>query len=69
VDGLRLVTLRDAGHYIAKLTKATHDRPEWQTAVEALILVAEQGGPTMLARIGTRRAPDRGHQTEQETAD
>ena len=32
----------------------------WQTAVEALILVAESnGGPTMLARIGVMRALNR----------
>ncbi|MCP3477572.1 hypothetical protein NLM33_46280 [Bradyrhizobium sp. CCGUVB1N3] len=52
----KLVTLRDAGHYIAKLPKAEPDRPEWQTAMEALILVAEQGDPTMFARIGIMRA-------------
>jgi hypothetical protein len=33
----------------------------WQTAVEALILVATIGGPTMLARIGIMRALNRGH--------
>jgi hypothetical protein len=26
--------------------------PEWRAAIRALMLVAEQGGPTMLARIG-----------------
>ncbi len=29
--------------------------PEWQAAMQALILVA-RGGPTMLARIGVMRA-------------
>jgi hypothetical protein len=29
---------------------------EWQAAMEALILVATRGGPTMLARIGVMRA-------------
>ncbi len=29
---------------------------EWQAAMEALILVAELGGPTMFARIGVMRA-------------
>ena len=33
--------------------------PEWQAAIEALILVAENGGPTMLARIGVMRAFNR----------
>ncbi|WP_439356733.1 hypothetical protein [Bradyrhizobium sp. DASA03007] len=45
VGGRKLVTLRDAGEYIAGLPKAEHDAPEWQAAVEALILVAESGGP------------------------
>ncbi|WOH64128.1 hypothetical protein [Bradyrhizobium sp. BWA-3-5] len=35
-----------------ELPKAEHSAPEWQAATEALILVAESGGPTMLARIG-----------------
>ncbi|MGY8662532.1 hypothetical protein Q3C01_09210 [Bradyrhizobium sp. UFLA05-109] len=54
-----LATLRDAGEYIAELPKAVHDRPEWQAAMEALILVAEKGGPTMFARIGVMRAQNR----------
>jgi hypothetical protein len=36
-----LVTLRDAALYITKLPKAEHDAEEWQTAMEALRLVAE----------------------------
>ena len=32
--------------------------------MEALILVAETGGPTMLARIGVMRALNRGHVRE-----
>jgi hypothetical protein len=28
------------------------DTAEWQAAIEALMLVAESGGPTMFARIG-----------------
>jgi hypothetical protein len=32
---------------------------EWQTAIEVLLLVAEHGGPTMLARIGVMRALSR----------
>ncbi len=47
-DGGELVTLKDAGNYITKLPKAEHEAPEWQAAMEALILVAERGGPTML---------------------
>jgi hypothetical protein len=37
-----LVTLRDAALYITKLPKAEHDADEWQAAMQALILVAEQ---------------------------
>jgi hypothetical protein len=37
--------LRDAGEYIAALPKAEHDAPEWQAAMEALILVAERRRP------------------------
>jgi hypothetical protein len=60
VNGRKLVTLRDAGEYIAALPKKEHDAPEWQAAMEALILVAERGGPTMFARIGVMRALNRG---------
>jgi len=40
VPGGKLVTLRDAGEYIAKLPKAVHDRPEWQAEAEALTEVS-----------------------------
>jgi hypothetical protein len=46
-----------AALYITKLPKAEHEAAEWQSAMEALILVATLGGPTMFARIGTRTAP------------
>ena len=58
-DGHRLVTLQDAGTYITKLPKAEHEAPEWQAAMECLILVAEKNGPTMMARIGMMRALNR----------
>jgi hypothetical protein len=54
-----LVTFRDAAQYITKLPKAEDDAAEWQAAMEALILVATRGGPTMLARIGVMRALNR----------
>jgi hypothetical protein len=57
--GRQLVTLRDAAEYITKLPKAEHDAKEWQAAMEALLLVAEDGGPTMFARIGIMRALNR----------
>jgi hypothetical protein len=47
--GRQLVTLEDAGAYITKLPKTVHMAPEWQAAMEALILVATSGGPTMLS--------------------
>jgi hypothetical protein len=59
-NGNTLITLRDAALYITKLPKAEHDAVEWQAAMEALILVAELGGPTMFARIGVMRALNRG---------
>jgi hypothetical protein len=57
--GRQLVTLKDAGTYITKLPKAEHEAAEWQPAMEALILVATHGGPTMFARIGVMRALNR----------
>ena len=50
-----LVTLKDAGEYIAKLPKAEHSATEWQTAMEGLLL-AVRGTPKMLARIGIMTA-------------
>jgi hypothetical protein len=42
--GGELRTLRDAANYISKLPKAEHDAPEWQAAVQALMIVAEHDG-------------------------
>ncbi len=42
-----------------KLPKAEQDLEDWQAAVEALLLVAELNGPTMMARIGMMRALNR----------
>jgi hypothetical protein len=57
--GRQLVTLEDAGNYITKLPKSEHEMAEWQAAMEALILVATSGGPTMFARIGVMIALNR----------
>jgi len=62
--GRQLVTLKDAANYIQKLPKAEQDLEEWQAAVEALILVVEFSGPTMMARIGMLRALNRGYVRE-----
>jgi hypothetical protein len=56
--GRKLVTLRDAADYITGLPKKESDLPEWQTAIEVLMLVS-RGGPTMMARIGVMRALNR----------
>jgi hypothetical protein len=58
------VTLRHAADYIMKLPKAEQDLAEWQAAVEALLLVVELNGPTMMARIGIMRALNRGYVRE-----
>jgi hypothetical protein len=47
-----------------QLPKAEHEAAEWQAAMEALILVATLGGPTMFARIGIMQALNRGHVRE-----
>ncbi|WLA70000.1 MULTISPECIES: hypothetical protein [Bradyrhizobium] len=38
--GRTLTTLLDAGVYIPALPKKKHDAPEWQAAMQPLILVA-----------------------------
>jgi hypothetical protein len=58
-DGQTLVTLRDAGDHIASLPKRESPLPECQAGIEALMLVVEHGGPTMMARIGVMRALNR----------
>ena len=55
-NGKSLVTLSDARAFILNLKKADQDTEAWQTATQALILVAENGGQTLLARIGVMRA-------------
>jgi hypothetical protein len=57
--GRQLVTLKDAANYIQKLPKAEQDLEEWQAAVEAMLLVVELNGPTMMARIGVLKALNR----------
>jgi len=43
VAGTKLVTLLDAARYVTALPKKEHSAPEWQAAMQALILVAEGG--------------------------
>jgi hypothetical protein len=58
VPGLR--TLREAADHILSRPKAEQELPHWQAAVEAVMVVAEHDGDTMLARIGMLRAINRG---------
>jgi hypothetical protein len=58
--GRELVSLRDAASYITALPEGEATAPEWQAAIEALMLVVELNGPTMFARIGIMRALNRG---------
>jgi hypothetical protein len=53
-DG-RLVRLKDAATYTTSLPKKESELPEWQTAIEALMLCS-RGGDTMMARIGVMKA-------------
>ena|SRR6266566_8981353 len=57
--GKPLRTLKDAAAYIMALPKKEATAAEWQAAIEALMLLAELGGPTMFARIGVMRALNR----------
>jgi hypothetical protein len=62
-----LVTLRDAATYIASLPKAEQRAPQWLTAAEMLLLVAEHGGDTMMPRIAVMKALHR-HEPRSESA-
>jgi hypothetical protein len=63
-NGRQLLILRDAATYTTGLPKKESALPEWQAAIEALILVADLGGPTMFARIGAMKALNRGRVSE-----
>jgi hypothetical protein len=55
-DGRKLLTLRDAGEFIARLPKTKHNQPEWRLAAAMLMQAADDGAPVMLAEIAMRRA-------------
>jgi hypothetical protein len=40
-DGGELRTLLDAGHYVDKLPRSTHEREEWQAVMEVLLSAVE----------------------------
>jgi hypothetical protein len=50
--GKALVTLRDAASYIMALPGKTRQSNEWQAAIEALLMAAEDRGPLMHAHVG-----------------
>jgi hypothetical protein len=54
--GGKLATLQDAGEYITRLPKQTHDAPPWQNAMHVLIQAAEYDGPIEFARLGMLQA-------------
>jgi hypothetical protein len=65
--GKPLVTLRDAGSYIAKLPKAQQQAPEWLIATQTLLLVVERNGDPMMAHIAMLQALHR-HEPKTESA-
>jgi hypothetical protein len=54
-NGKKLVTLKDAATYITGLPKKESALPEWQTAIEVLMLCS-RGGDPMMAQIGVLKA-------------
>jgi hypothetical protein len=66
-NGRKLFTLRDAATYIMSLPKAEQQAPQWQTAAELLMLVAERGGDPMMSRIAMMKALHR-HEPRSESA-
>jgi hypothetical protein len=58
-NGRKLVTLLDAGNYVASLPRKEHESDAWQAAIEALLLAAQDRGPLLHARVGMLRALNR----------
>ena len=52
--GRHLITLHDAAAYVTRLPRKEAEKPEWQAAIEALLLVAESGDDV---------CPDRRHES------
>jgi hypothetical protein len=55
-DGRRLTVLRTLRPTCCPCPPKERQLPEWQAAIEAMMLVCELDGPTMFARIGVMRA-------------
>jgi hypothetical protein len=58
-SGRTLQALGDAASHIMALPGKTRQWDEWQAAIEALLMAAEDRGPLMHARIGMLRALNR----------
>jgi hypothetical protein len=58
-NGRQLVTLLDAGNYVAGLRRKEAQHDHWQAAIEALLLAAQDRGPLLHARVGVLRALNR----------
>ena len=58
-NGSKLVTLLDAGNYIASLPRKETQSDHWQAAIEALLMAAQERGPLLHARVGMLRALNR----------
>jgi hypothetical protein len=65
-NGRKLVTLKDAATYITGLPKKESALPEWQTAIEVLMLCS-RGGDPLMASIGFMKALHRGRVREFKT--
>lgn len=55
-----LLTLRDAGSYIAALPDREQRLAHWQTAAEIVLMVGERGGDPLMPYIAMMEALDHG---------
>ena len=58
-NGREMLTLLDAGNYIASLPRKEAEGDHWQAAIDALIMAAQDRGPLLHARVGMLRALNR----------
>jgi hypothetical protein len=58
-----LVTPRDAAQHTIKLPEAEIEMPDWEAAIEWLMLVGDRSGDPMTPRIAMVQAPQR-HEPE-----
>ena len=68
VTPINCSTVRNSLGTFTQLPKAEHDAEEWQAAMEALLLVAENDGPTMFTRIGDASPCRRKHELKATSA-